>query len=470
MTTPFDFLEMDFDRIHRASQEELVTAFKDNDATWESAFKAASFYSSGRACIKGNGGGGESARFHREPQRDGSFNICYWIKVAGEEREWVVRFPKPYAPLAILQTKVRSEAATLQYLRRHTQVPVPRLIGYSDGIPPFLIIEHVEGWRLNIIWGRRDAGLVQNAILKSLAKIQHELLSHPFDKIGMLEKSDSDEIIGPLSIDALEHCRDGVIPNLPSPFETASEYYEHKLEVAVRRLRIQRNSIASIPDGQRRFLVPHVVREYMRREGNSKNDAGPFYLVHPDLHGSNVIIDTATFTIASILDWEGACIVPIEDACALPRCLHNHLVDDLLPNSEKWQTFNHRAKTYAKFFSDIARSHQTEFAVSESITTKLFFTWAIADVRFIDPLIWQHIAPFTYPELRRDYDRIYAQNDYEHTSFDELEDFISSVINKFVENQVKVNLLRSELDQDVGKKMKDLKEYLKELEGSRKTE
>jgi len=469
MVVSFDFLGMDFDDIHRDLQEELVEAFKDHDATWENAIMAASLFSGGRTCMKGKGAGGEAAMFPREPQRDGSFNVCYWVQVGGIDREWVVRFPKPFGPRAVLRTKLRSEVATLQYLSQHTRVPVPALIGYSEGtenLPPFLIVEHREGWRLSLLWGSRVKNeWAEDTIMKSLAEIQHELLLHPFNRIGMLDISNGSNaeqnLIGPLSLDALEHCRDGVIPNIPSPFDNASDYYEYKLKVATHRLLTQRNSIASISDGRRKFLNSHIIREYLQVKGGPNCDGGPFYLAHPDLHGANVIIDFATFRIVSILDWEGACILPLDDACALPRCLHNILLDDLLPNSEQWTIYGDRAKRYSKLFAEVASAHQTDFAVADKITSNLFFTWAINDVRTLDSLTWEHLAPSLYPDLRKEYDRIYWLNDHRGRADDP--DSIKSVVTQFVERLLLVGGFGSALDKEVEKKMIDLQGYYKEL-------
>jgi hypothetical protein len=469
MVVPFDFLGMDYDDIHRERQRLLVATFKDNDATWEKAMIAASLFSDGKPCREGKGAGGEAAPFPREPQRDGSFNICYWIKVDGIDAEWVVRFPKPFAPRQVLQTKLRSEVATLQYLSQHTRVPVPRLIGYGEGndkLPPFLIIEHCEGWRLNIIWGAKiKNSWAEDTIMQSLAEIQHELLLHPFNRIGMLDVSAGlnaeQEMVGPVSLDALEHCRDGVTPYTPAPIHTASNYYEFKLEVATHRLRTQRNSIDSISDGRRKFLNPHIIREYLRANGRLKDDGSPFYLAHPDLHGANVIIDLATFRIVSILDWEGACILPCNDACALPRCLDNTLLDDLVPRSESWRIYNDRAKRYSKLFAKVARAHHTDFAVANTITTDLFFTWAINDVRTLDSLTWQHLAPSLYPDLRKEYDRLCCRDDHPGCPADT--DAIASVVNKFVEMRCLEGSLGPALDEEVDKKMLHLQEYKKEL-------
>lgn len=469
MVVSFGFLGMDFDDIHRKRQQELVEAFKDNDATWEKAIMAASLFSGGRTCMKGRGAGGEAARFPREPQRDGSFNICYWVKVDGIDTEWVVRFPKPFAPQAVLRIKLRSEVATLQYLSQHTGVPVPALIGYSEGtekLPQFLIIEHREGWRLNLLWGSRVQNeWIEDTIMKSLAEIQHELLLHPFKRIGMLDipngSNAEQSLVGPLSLDALEHCRDGVIPNIPLPFESASDYYDYKIKVVTHRLRTQRNSIDSISDGRRKFLNPHIIREYLSLKGGPNCDGGPFYLAHPDLHGANVIIDLATFRIVSILDWEGACILPLDDACTLPRCLYNIVLDDLLPDSEQWTIYGDRAKRYSKLFAEVARAHQTDFAVADKITSNLFFTWAINDVRTLDSLTWEHLAPSLYPDLRKEYDLIYCLHDNHGRADDS--DSIKSTVTQFVDRLRLIGGLGPALDEEVEKKMIDLQEYYEEL-------
>ena len=136
-------------------------------------------------------------------------------------------------------------------------------------------------------------------------------------------------------------------------------------------------------------------------------DRGPFYVAHPDLHGANVIIDLATFRIVSILDWEGTCIVPLDDACALPRWLYNILPYDLLPHSGQWIIYDDRAKRYSELFAEVSRAYQTDFAVADIIATNLFFTSAINDVRSLDSLTWEHLAPSLYPDLGKEYNRIY---------------------------------------------------------------
>ena len=367
-------------------------------------------------------------------------------------------------PRPVLERKLQSEVATLQFLSRHTRVPVPALIGYDEGtdeFPPFLIIEHCEGWRLNVLWGAKVKNdQVEETIIRSLTEIQHELLRHPFDRIGMLDVSaginDEQKIVGPVSLDALEHSRDGVIPHMPTPFETAGDYFDYKVDVAIDRLHNQRNSIDSVSDGRRKFLNPYIIREYIQAKSRPEDAEGPFYLTHPDLHGANVIIDMHTFRIVSILDWKGACILPFNHACALPQCLDNILCDDLLPHSDKWRFYGDRARCYSKLFAEVAREQGTDFAVADTITTGLFFTWAINDVRTLDSLIWQHLAPSLYPDLGKEYDRIFCCR---HDSPLMGADAIKSVVDEFVERRLLELGLGPTVGEEVSNKMIDLQRF-----------
>ena len=414
MPDPFAFLGMDFDETHRSQQATLIELSKTTIFTWESALLAASRFSQGRTCSPGTGSKGESKSFPAESQREGSFNICFWIKVEGSNIQWVVRFPKPIARKSLIQMKLRSEVATLQFLHKNTRVPVPEVIGYGlgeDGLPPFVVMTNVDGMRLSLLWMIDLACDTVDSILRSLADIQVELLSHPFNRIGMLDLStdnDCTSIIPPFSLDELEHCRDGVSPVLSTPFEKVSTYYDYKVDVWTRRVREQRNSVNSHLDAKRKFINGNIVRECINRNGGPRDENGPFYLVHPDLHGKNVIIDPMTWKVKTILDWEGTCILPLQSALNPPKCLCNLSVTDFLLNSKASRLFQDRLRRYAKFLSEVARidvDPQTQH-VFESISPTLFTTWALDDVRDLDQLVWQHIVPSMHAEIQQTYDSI----------------------------------------------------------------
>ena len=73
--------------------------------------------------------------------------------------------------------RMRSEVATLKFLRT-TMVPVPAVIGYydSDEFPPFMILESINGIRMNLLWAVDVGPSIFDRIAKDLARIQLELL------------------------------------------------------------------------------------------------------------------------------------------------------------------------------------------------------------------------------------------------------------------------------------------------------
>src|SRR5947207_1070280 len=81
----------------------------------------------------------------------------------------------------------------------------------------------------------------------------------------------------------------------------------------------------------------------------------PFYLTHPDLHASNVILDPKTMHIVAIIDWEGACFLPLTSSCTPPKALFPCQVRDLVPGSTNYTTYYSRSKRYVKKFSAEAK-------------------------------------------------------------------------------------------------------------------
>ena len=169
-----------------------------------------------------------------------------------------------------------------------------------------------------------------------------------------------------------------------------------------------------------------------------------------------MIIEPKTWSVTAIIDWEGACILPLESALALPRCLSNIELCDCLPNSEEWEQFQTRSKRYSDIFSAIARSHNAPFTVYDSTDPRLFFVWALDDVRYLDEFIWQHLAPRIYPDLRQQYDRIPSEKLGTENS-------IEAVVAKFVEDLRHSRGLESSLIQIIQRKLVDLETYENEL-------
>jgi hypothetical protein len=273
----------------------------------------------------------------------------------------------------------------------------------------------------------------------------------------MLDLSSNEHrLIGPASLDSLEHCRDKVTPTPPRPLESASKYYDYKLAVALNRLHEHRNSISSCSDGRRKFLNLRILKEYkenLSKTGNPSHESS-FFLVHPDLHGLNVIIEDKTWTVKAIIDWEGACILPRGSALTPPRCLSNINLHECLPDSTEWEKFQARSKRYSEKFSAIARPG---FTLYDPTDPTVFFIWAMDDVRHVDDLIWRQLAPRTYPDLRQQYDRIRENSATNNGHSFEV------VVAKFVEDWYSREQESSYISGVIKQKLMDLETYEDEL-------
>src|SRR2546423_8657027 len=119
---------------------------------------------------------------------------------------------------------------------------------------------------------------ILDRVCTDLARIHLELLSHPSDRIGMLDlleqTNSSTPTLGPYSLDAIEHERDGVYTSKSEPFASAQEYYKHKCSVWRQRLEGQRNAITSIGDGMRKILDETILSEGIARISGALDDNG----------------------------------------------------------------------------------------------------------------------------------------------------------------------------------------------------
>ena len=155
---------------------------------------------------------------------------------------------------------------------------------------------------------------------------------------------------------------------LHPPFENVSQYYEHKLGIWNHRLREQRNSVDSHTDALRKFINAEIMRQFLDHFGPPLQENGPFYLVHPDMGGNNVIIDPRSWEVKAIIDWEGTCVLPVESALCPPKCLHNIKPIDLLPNSNEYQRFQCWNKSEV-------RSNQEYFEQKDTIEKRRYLVY-----------------------------------------------------------------------------------------------
>ena len=462
---------MDHDVLRRVNAEKEVSHHLQSTLSLSLALKAASKFSHGADCREGAGS------FDRKIIR-GTFNICYWVQVEGLDVQWVVRFPLlGMLPESVLVAKLNSEVATLKFLQQKTSVRVPRLIGFGLGdeeIPvPFIIIQHVQGIPLNIYWKRHgDQPKFVESVLNSLAQQYLSLLSHPFDRIGSLclTKDHNGWEIGsaPLSIDQFDLYRDGLsIKSLP-PMSSSLEYYHSQSQLFERRINEQRNSVFDEEDALQKYVTSEIFRLTIPSFVNARFDGGPYFLCHLDLHASNVLINK-NLEIEAILDWEFASVLPIEIACAPPRCLGISTPDQLKLHSASYQLFASRLEI---FITQVHASLRTILAptlgdegcryIEDRLRSAFsqnhsFFAWSASDVRNLYDIVWDHLALHT--PLRLDTDDIGHTsqgnlNDHEGLLFESEQNLVDAVLDKRP---------RDEVQEWVTQRLAALAEYKEEM-------
>ncbi|KAL4935705.1 hypothetical protein BDV06DRAFT_234005 [Aspergillus oleicola] len=165
-------------------------------------------------------------------------------------------------------TKLENEVATMQFIKEHSSLPVPRVFAYESGEnnpvgAAFILMEVLPG---------------------SVA--MDALGGHEAHRIG-------------------------------GPFDTATAFFEAWAKSV--KFKWDKETITGMmqrgPIPAERMLAiienfPSQIKEIASRL--SICDKGPFPLAHDDFLHSNIMVDESNFEVTGIIDWEGACTVPYE--------------------------------------------------------------------------------------------------------------------------------------------------------------
>ncbi|KAJ6109131.1 Aminoglycoside phosphotransferase [Penicillium sp. IBT 16267x] len=283
----------------------------------------------------------------------GSFNWAIFISFDDRVR-WVFRspHPRPFMPMEMGIKLLASEAATLRYLRAHSNIPVPEVYDYcasSDnaiGIP-FIFMSEAPGWPLSKVW--RPAGSSQPdletpskaKVLSQLGDITWKLSQLRFDKIGSLfEEDESFEIKECLSRGHMLHGRYSLdIPR--GPFTSEAEFYDSLVSAFSEHAEILQLShhcfVAPVPsredyqssmqyesavnlwndfvtirrktDSLDYIIAGDALRDIVRKLDLLAINPKTFPLCHADLSVNNIYVDDE-HNITCIIDWAFALSIP----------------------------------------------------------------------------------------------------------------------------------------------------------------
>ncbi|KND86221.1 hypothetical protein TOPH_09163 [Tolypocladium ophioglossoides CBS 100239] len=279
-------------------------------------------------------------------QSKGSFNVCFVVDFSdGTTR--LVRLPLEPAVRDVWD-KVRSEVYTMQYLRDHTNIPIPRVYAYgrsrlkrnSSALQVFMFLEYIDGRPLEKAMLRKSSEERRRRLLGEIADVLAKLRGLEFSQGGSLignnetpgawsqirrtlmppreesftPQSTEDPMFRPRIVGAFSLRKNELqVDGYTAPRFTATTAREF-LEEQYRLMRC----MWSIPCqhlsqqcGERQLFAVHALRPESAQQtlGLRANCDTIFCLSHPDFRAENIIVDDELH-LRGIIDWEFTELVP----------------------------------------------------------------------------------------------------------------------------------------------------------------
>ncbi|KAK3377280.1 hypothetical protein B0T24DRAFT_620845 [Lasiosphaeria ovina] len=271
----------------------------------------------------------------------GNFNLVRKIRF-DDGVEWIARLRMP--PIAGQETEMapdwarqkmhldmRSELATMEFIRQNTEIPIPRVYGYelnnqnSVGCP-FSIIEYVHGNTAEEVvrsYPGKHEGIpaqFEEKFWRQMAKVMLQLASVRLPEIGSIIRDQSGSfVVGPL------------IETGSGPYDSAAQFYaeypkalseSHREQEQVRG---QDELVQAFQSLAASFPPP--------AERGGDGPAEGFGLANYDLNPNNILVDR-DFNVLAVIDWDSVVSVPdaalyrlpflMGISCAVPGVVDTH--------------------------------------------------------------------------------------------------------------------------------------------------
>ncbi|CAG8228658.1 unnamed protein product [Penicillium salamii] len=299
----------------------------------------------------------------------GSFNWAVTV-LFKDGVEWILRSPRDDSTQISKEVSAKllsSEAATLNYLSAHTDIPVPKVHSYC-AIPeneigiPFILMSKANGRPLDKVWGlshsdNQLSSAMKSKVLFQLGSITWKLAQIRFDHIGSLFEENGSFVIGEsLSRGHLLHERHSLEDIPHGPFAESDEFYHILISAFKQHAEILPlthhcfavplpsagdfeddaeylkacdiwNDIvtvgANIDSAENRLdyvIAGDALHDLIRRKSSTWPEitlTNPFSLHHPGLSANNIFVDDDR-NITCIIDWAFSSTVPSQLLLAPP--------------------------------------------------------------------------------------------------------------------------------------------------------
>ncbi|OAA71480.1 Protein kinase-like domain protein [Cordyceps fumosorosea ARSEF 2679] len=291
----------------------------------------------------------------------GSFNKVLIVRF-DDGLKWIFRTPRrdkngQNLPPRLLKALIGSEVTTLNFLARHSTVPVPRVLAYSVGVP-YILMTCALGQSFSAFMRRmqnassRDKLHATTKVMKQLGEMCFEMSKLRFEKIGSIQERDGRFGLGEMHAPAfIFQDRHSIIMDR-GPFSREQDYYKalskaffghvHGLSMSHHFFWGPFPELPAYPDPESHRIILDRWNDFVTVDdkiessenrvqyhtaGTLVEDIIPqlcasqtgmgFPLGHADLSSSNIFVDESC-NITCIIDWEFASTMPLGQLLTAP--------------------------------------------------------------------------------------------------------------------------------------------------------
>ncbi|KAF4339182.1 kinase-like domain protein [Fusarium beomiforme] len=276
----------------------------------------------------------------------GSFNISLKVKRGHSDQRVIIRFPLPgksYGPWG--EEKVKNEALTMTYIRKHTHIPTPTVYCWGgteespQALGPFMVMDFVKGENLGrflaeptddksklVFLNPQISEKTLDNIYEQIAEFILELSRLEFPRIGAIGMDDKTAewtvAERPLTYDMNEVVTVGGCSaeeiSITTPFDQTEDFFGACARYFQTHLEGQRNISGGDDDvAWKQFVARRCFAKLIPKFGMIEN-AGPFRLFCDDLRPTNMLIDPETLRIVAVFDFEFTNAMPAQFVYDVP--------------------------------------------------------------------------------------------------------------------------------------------------------
>ncbi|KAG8674087.1 hypothetical protein FPOAC1_000050 [Fusarium poae] len=278
-------------------------------------------------------------------RQQGSFNVCFILDFP-DNLTRIVRLPIEPAVHDVWD-KVCSEVCTMQYVRDHTNIPIPRVYAYGRSRlrhntlarQVFIVSDYMDGKSLTKRMLRDSPEDFRRRFFGDIVDIFAQLRRIEFPQGGSLmpnaavgiwpqfftsifhreeaftPQSATDHRFGPKIAGAISMRRNELqidgYTSPPSAFTTANDFFREQYQLLQYMWKMPSQELGREEAERDEFALHALSLEEAQNISGLKTDPSgdSFYLSHPDLRVNNIIVDDE-LCIRGIIDWEFSVTVP----------------------------------------------------------------------------------------------------------------------------------------------------------------